>query len=64
MLAEFQDVKQRRNWFALQHTEPMAGAEPQAIETATPDWNAARARQQSVIDRLAERIERRLEIEG
>ncbi|EQD55032.1 hypothetical protein B2A_05908, partial [mine drainage metagenome] len=33
----------RRNWFALHHTEPMAGAEPQAIETVTPDWNAGRA---------------------
>ncbi|WP_276968397.1 hypothetical protein, partial [Metallibacterium scheffleri] len=33
----------RRNWFALHHTEPMAGAEPQAIETTAPDWNADRA---------------------
>ncbi|MCK9367407.1 MAG: ArdC-like ssDNA-binding domain-containing protein [Metallibacterium scheffleri] len=33
----------RRNWFALHHTEPMAGSEPQAIETAAPDWNAGRA---------------------
>lgn len=33
----------RRNWFALHHTEPMTGAEQQAIETVTPDWNADRA---------------------
>ena len=33
----------RRNWFALHHTEPMAGAEQQTIETTTPDWNAGRA---------------------
>ena len=33
----------RRNWFALHHTEAMAGAEPQALETITPDWNAERA---------------------
>ncbi|MCK9366793.1 MAG: ArdC family protein [Metallibacterium scheffleri] len=33
----------RRNWFALHHTEPLAGVEPQAIETVTPDWNAERA---------------------
>lgn len=33
----------RRHWFALHHTVPMAGAEPQAIETVAPDWNAGRA---------------------
>ncbi|MDE2344446.1 MAG: ImmA/IrrE family metallo-endopeptidase [Betaproteobacteria bacterium] len=33
----------RRNWFALHHTEPLDGSEPQAIETTTPDWNAQRA---------------------
>jgi len=33
----------RRNWFALHHTEPLEGIEQQAIETATPDWNAERA---------------------
>ena len=33
----------RRNWFALHHTEPMEGAEPQTLETQTPEWNAERA---------------------
>ena len=33
----------RRNWFALHHTEPMAGAEPQAPEAVALDWNAGRA---------------------
>ncbi|MBW8075257.1 MULTISPECIES: ArdC family protein [Metallibacterium] len=33
----------RRNWFALHHTEPMPGAEPQIIEAITPDWNATLA---------------------
>lgn len=33
----------RRHWFALHQTEPMEGAEPQTIETPTPDWNAERA---------------------
>ncbi|MHB1872029.1 MAG: ArdC-like ssDNA-binding domain-containing protein [Steroidobacteraceae bacterium] len=33
----------RRNWFALHHTEPLPGAEPQAIEAIAPDWNAGRA---------------------
>jgi len=33
----------RRNWFALHHTEPLAGAEQKAIEIITPDWNADRA---------------------
>lgn len=33
----------RRNWFALHHTEPLEGIEQQAIETTTPDWNAAQA---------------------
>ena len=41
----------RRNWFALHHTEPLDGTEPQAIAQASPEWNAERAL-------LALRIER------
>ncbi|MHB1956064.1 MAG: ArdC-like ssDNA-binding domain-containing protein, partial [Sulfobacillus sp.] len=34
----------RRNWFALHHTEPLDGAEPQDLEApALADWNSERA---------------------